>query len=123
MLFLYKFCYLRIKKILLFSLSVAEYLKLKKNHLLRLLRLRTGATTAVSSAKAFRTSGGLPPLSIFDKIFIRAKPSLGLKCFYKYSESMLVDINWLRKTIVLAKSRIYFRTRISLLNSLPFLDS
>ena len=66
MIFLYKFCYLRIKKILLFSLSVVEYLQLKKNHLLRLLRLRTGATTAVSSAKAFRTSGGLPPLSIGD---------------------------------------------------------
>ena len=64
MLFLYKSSNLRIKKILLFSLSVSEYFKLKKNHLLRLLRLRTGATTAVSSAKAFRTCGGLPPLSI-----------------------------------------------------------
>ena len=66
MLFLYKFrlFFELIKKNPRINYKYFLKLNIYKIYLLRLLRL-SGAT-AVSSSNAFRTNGGLPPLSIGD---------------------------------------------------------
>ena len=66
MLFLYKFrlFFELIKKNPRINYKYFLKLNIYKIYLLRLLRL-SGAT-AVSSSNAFRTNGGLPPLSIVD---------------------------------------------------------